>query len=197
MRSVTELLKYPSVIKDNINEILEQSTLKEHQEGASWYHEALSFCNSLSTKYKVPVMNIVGLVSCLSPKCEWNRNKIIAESYLKGRKYGTRVQLNKCERILRAKSYSEIAGILHGPKTKNFFGAILYPNDPKFTVIDVHMIQLCTGIHTDRISTYQYKLLKPIVQDVAKDYNMTPSTLQSVLWISFKNRKIKYFKHEQ
>lgn len=193
MKSLTELLHY-NIVKDNIHEILIQSTLDEYERGLCWYNKALSFCSDLSDEVNVPLINTIGVVSSLSPKCSWERNQEIARLYFNGIYKHTGTQIDKCKRIEKATKYHEISNILGGLKTRNFFGNILYPNDKYHVVIDTHVIKATTGIYTDRITNYQYIKLKALLQQAAKDYNMIPSSLQSILWLVYRDRKIKYFK---
>jgi len=194
MNSLKELLPYKEIIKDNILEIYNQATLQEHSEGRGWYSSALSFCEEVSKDVKLPIMNIAGLVAAISPQTEWSINKEWTKLYFKGNYKQNGVQNEKCHKIKKAKSFSEIMGILHGPKTKNFFGSILYPEDKHFVVIDSHMLKVLSGLYIDTCTPYQYNKLKTIFKEVSTELNTTPASLQSVCWLTYKRVKPKYYK---
>lgn len=193
MKSVKGLLDY-NIVRDNIEEILIQSTLDEYKEGLHWYSVAHSFCKELGEKYNIPTMNVCGIVSALSPQKGWEHNKEIADLYFQGIYKHTKVQINKCHNILKAKSFIEVSSILKGLKTRNFFGSLMYPKDSHYVCIDRHIIKTCFGVYNHTITDYQYKKLKDIFKIVSSDLGFCPSDLQSVLWILYKNRKIKYVK---
>lgn len=193
--SLVELLKSNSLLEDNIDEIYEQTTMEDVQKGSHWYSEALYFCKDQSEKYNKPIIQVAGITSSLSPRKEWNINKKLVINYLSNKHVGhTQVQVNKCDLICKTTNFLTIQGILKGPKTRNFFGNIMYPNDPYFLTIDSHMIRVITGLDTDKITPAQYRTIKTRFSNKANSLGHIPSVLQGILWITHKRIKPRSYK---
>lgn len=194
MKSLRELLGYKEVIRDNILEIYNQATLEEVTGGQAWYTSAHLFCKELAKDVGKPVMNVIGVLSALSPRCEWGLNKEWTKLYFEGNYKHTRVQTEKCHRIVKAKTFSEISGHLGGLKTKNFFGNILYPEDKHFVTIDSHVLKICSGLYIERVTPCQYTQLKKHIQEISEELSMLPNSLLGTAWLTYKRVKPKYYK---
>lgn len=195
MKLSKELLTY-DIVKSNIEEIYQQVTLQEYQDGLRWYTEAHSFCEDVSKQYNVPLLNICGVVSALSPQKEWNHNKHITHLYLQGISKHTKVQIEKANRIIKSSSFAEISNHLGGNKTRNFFGNLMYPKDPHFVCLDRHMVKVCTGLYVDVIRGPMYNRLKSVFKDVSLHFGLLPVELQGITWLTEKRVKIKYNKRD-
>ena len=195
MLSVRELLQYPNVIRDNIEEVYIQAGVDEHLESSQWYPLAHSFCLDLANKYNRSHIQVSGICSALSPQKSWPENQRITEDYLKGRNKHNKVQIGKCKEIVKTNSFEEIMSILNGEKTKSFFANIYNPKDSTYITIDRHILAICLGEKCTDVTVRQYHLLKDIIVDYAKEKNVHPVDFQSLLWVTW--RKIKNYKYEK
>jgi hypothetical protein len=193
MKLALELFKYPSVIKDNLEEVYIQSDISDHLEGSQWYPLASSFCQTIAEKYSKPYIQICGITAALSPLKEWGENKKLVEQYLNGVHKHTSLQINKAHAICRTESHDEILKILNGPKISNFFGNIYNPKDERYCTIDRHMIASCTTLPIETVTSVQYEKLKKVILEFSYSKNYLPSQIQGILWLTWKRIKPKWY----
>jgi hypothetical protein len=168
---------------------------QSQKEGANWYPEALAYCEGLSTKYQIPLANVVGALSALSPGTNWERNKLETGWLLAGIKgikvpkfkfttYGANVI--KAERIALGEDPMKLLNPKTGPKTFYFYLCILGCNQS--VCIDRHAYTIATGETYKGLTPKQYRLVAEHYQKSAKRLGVMPSQLQAVLWVDYRNK---------
>jgi hypothetical protein len=58
----------------NIMKVYNQATGCERLNGASWYREAQGSALDISTRLKLPLHIVTGVIAALSPNNKWDRN---------------------------------------------------------------------------------------------------------------------------
>lgn len=172
---------------------------QSNKDGANWYHEARLYCQTLADSHSLPLKVVVGVLSALSPATDWERNKLetlwLIQTY-KGQKvakfkfttYGQNVV--KAQNIISGKIDPDKAfNEKTGAKTYHFYKAILEPDSPDWIVIDRHAYAIATGkTYSAGLRGKQYRLIANRYRAAAKRIGVTPSSLQAVLWVDYRNK---------
>lgn len=156
-------------------------------QGKSWYWEYRDYTLKLAKEHKLELCQTAGVFSALSPLKSVDENKKLCERVLKGKYYGhTKRQINKAKEIKNVKEIEKIDEILHGLKTINFFRNIYSPWDKDYVTIDRHAIKICNKGNSPLITVKRYNLMANAYKKLAKQVNLYPCEVQSVLWIKSK-----------
>ena len=200
----------------NIEKIFKLASKERIAESSKWYSDAQKFTETLSLKFdnQLSSIKIAGVIAALSPRNEWNRNKLDAETLCKeflSNKYyqlnlfGYHTLLNskvctfntnksKAIKILLSDD-SKIESILKGNKLINFFRCII--GDDKAICIDGHAFNIASNrvsslADVPAISDKHYKVIANVYRDatnfINKKYNLNliPNKLQSTTWEEYK-----------
>lgn len=185
----------------NIKKILKRVNKKDLQDGVNWYREARLFCYGISLKYGVSFRKTCAIMSALSPRNRWERNKIDCENliaYLTGHSvnepscatYGAMV--HKAVKIFNAKidSVESMLKLLNGQKIKAFFLNIYDFNSQVVTVDSwIQLIALGEYLSVDKrpsLNRGDYKLIEESIKEIASTKKVAPPVLQAALWVTFK-----------
>ena len=204
------------VTKGNIEKVFKQATNHEIHQGINWYSNATNFATDLFSElnYQVSLKKIAGVIASLSPRNDWNRNKIdarnICKEFLSNKYYqlnlfGYHFLLNtkvctfnanksKAIKILLAND-SEIETLLKGNKLINFYRCII--GDTEAITIDGHAFNIASNrvsslAEVPAISEKNYKAVQRVYRDaknfINKRYNLNLKTsdLQAVTWVTYK-----------
>lgn len=152
--------------------------------GKSWYRLAKQYCEELSQKYNVPTYKVVGVLSALSPRNKWERNKIDTETMLKHGLSGTYStfgnNVKKAYKILHCNNIIEVVKLLNARKTTAFFYNIYNPNSNKVT-IDVWALRVAS-VDKQSLTPKQYDALQDVYIEVANELELKPYELQAMTW---------------
>jgi len=179
------------------------SKLNPEKIGGEFYTEANLFAGKLAENYKLPLLNVAGIIAALSPQQAWDVNKRQSVQYLKtGKATGaTGERLRKCDKIRDAKTVNEILQILGGEKTKNFFLNISGENSA--VCIDRHALscavfppsEICAISNTFRKTTIkQYNFFADCYKLAAQKVGEQPATFQAIVWNAVRE-KINHRNH--
>ena len=204
------------ITKGNIEKIFKQATKSEYYQGLDWYQDANIFATVLCSQLdnQISLKKIAGVIASLSPRNDWNRNKIDAENICKeflSNKYyqlnlfGYHLLLNtkvctfnanksKAIKILLSND-SEIETLLKGNKLINFYRCII--GDVSAVTIDGHAFNIASNrvsslAEVPAISEKNYKAVQRVYIDaknfINKRYNLNLKTsdLQAVTWVTYK-----------
>lgn len=177
-------------IKKNLRTIWKQQTDADYSEGAIWYQEAHEYAVGLADQYKVPLIDVVGTISALSPMTGWDDNKKRVETYYEtGKIIHFSVQQRKVELINSLHpTEQEVSKILNGLKTVNFFESILKPDCPKPYTVDRWMIRAALNQEITQVSDRQYQFIKEISLKEAKRLKTIGSQHQAIVWCVMRNK---------
>lgn len=181
------------LIKEQLLEtIFSQATFSDVKGGLNWYDDAHKFTKQVAAIYGIEHFKVAAILSCLSPRNNWDRNQIDLINFLehgldaKFCTYGN--QVLKCFWILSAESVSEVLEILGGDKTKAFFKNI-WDREALDVTIDVWMIRVL-GIEGS-LTSKKYRDSERAVQNFAAKKGLKPSEIQAILWETIRNQSKK------
>lgn len=190
-----KLYKDPSKVQSNMRDIFEIATSNDLEEGKGWYENANLFASSLAEKHNLDIYHTAGVISAFSPSTAWEDNMIRAEKFINTGKLQGHLsqQIKKAIQILVSECHSEVASILNGPKTVNFFYNIYNPNLEEYVTIDRHMVNLASRIEgLINPTPKQYSFLFKETVKFAKSVNLMPNQVQAILWITWRKHKNIY-----
>jgi hypothetical protein len=143
----------------------------------------------------LPLSKVLGVISSLSPRTNWNDNLKLAETHLKTGDCGTIGQFkDKARRILFSDGYDDtILSILNGNKIKSFYMNLMYPDEKEFVTIDRHAISIVLGREATNkersLTDKQYQFFSECYKEVARELDILPNFLQSITWQAWKRIK--------
>ena len=168
---------------------------------SDWYKEAHQFSKYLSDKYKTPLNSVIGIISALSPRLNWDKNKEIAEFFLatnkvirdNGKQIHMTVPCNKAKLIRLNDDEQYVLDTLSGDKTKSFYLNIKYPDREVNVTVDRHAIAIALGrIATQKehsLTNKSYKFFEDCYKWTAEQLGIRPLLLQSITWETWRNIK--------
>jgi len=164
------------------------------QDGVEWYDEAKDFALMLSNEFDVSPLRAGGVISALSPRNKWERNKIDAWNVFQAvrddvsydRVKVSTFDANKVRAFDIAKGNKEV----HEASRKTHrFALNVGAFDMNAVTIDTWMLYLFqTKSKTRReldnkITPKQYDLLERKFQRVSHNMGYAPAHLQAVVWL--------------
>jgi hypothetical protein len=180
----------------SVNNILETYIKASEQdliEGMSWYENANSFCKRLSVTYQFPVVKVAAVVSLLSPRNRWEKNKVDAENLFLAYRNGENPHHVKVSTFNgnRSKAVAIILGkedmiMPNGPKTKAFFKNIMGSSDT--VTIDTHAYSIACGERkiAPTISRPLYRKIEAQYIETADLLGIKPYQVQACTWVTFR-----------
>jgi len=160
-----------------------------------WYIDALRYAIEISDNVRDDklcsrINKTIGAIAAVSPLKTWEQNKILALQVIRGKRSGTfNFLIKKCELILRSDgSDTEIIKILNGKKIVSFYRNIKQQSN--VVTIDRHTIAIALNLEVCNftISPQVYDKLSDCYINVANEFNINPSLLQSITWTHFRNK---------
>jgi hypothetical protein len=162
----------------------------DRENGLLWYHRAHEFCKTLAQKHNLELAIVCGIVSALSPSCNWEQNKKDARRLVEGKRTGFvtyKRNVQKAIAILNRKIMPDQAfNPLTGAKTYNFFHNLLCPHCDHHVTIDRHAFRIATGEEYSRIHPALYERVANHYRKHAKKLGIRPLELQATLWVSYR-----------
>ena len=219
MPQLTISNKTYKVTVGNIERVFKSATIERIAETRKWYQNAQDFTKAVANKLNANDLSrfkVSGVISAISPRNEWNKNKLDAENLCKefvsnkyyqlplfGADYHTLLKTkvstfntNKSKAIkILLNNDSKIESILKGNKIVNFFKCI--NGDSNAICIDGHAFNIaCNRVsalsEVPAISDKHYKIISNVYRDaknfINKRYGLNLKTmhLQSVTWNEYK-----------
>lgn len=196
----------------NITKYMQLATDSELNEGKNWYLDAYNFCLETASKSNLPLENVAGIVSALSPQTSWELNKKYTHAFI-ANKYVAKPKVTKAKaKVIHTelKSILDIYTILNGRKTQAFFMNIIKPlENTGFVTIDRHAVAICIqnpskvsplldSEYTKYVCTeLKYNCLADAYKIVAKKYELLPHEVQAITWVTYRRlRNINQTKYE-
>jgi hypothetical protein len=201
---------YFSKMIDEITSKIDNMDPAEAARAGSWYFEANAFARSLAEKYSTTVEIAAGIISAVSPRMPWLRNKVVAEAILReyaqysdlsakdaAKRIGMALSVNVAMAVEIARG-ADIATTLTGIKRRSFFNNIVDPADSDSVTVDTWMLMAfvnTTG--TDKATALKfitacekglngtgagYYVISDCVRSVAKRMNLAPHAVQACYW---------------
>ena len=219
MPQLTISNKTYKVTVGNIERVFKSASQERIAETRKWYQNAQDFTKAVANKLNANDLSrfkVSGVISAISPRNEWNKNKLDAENLCKefvSNKYyqlplfdadyhtllKTKVSTfntNKSKAVkILLNNDSKIESILKGNKIVNFFRCI--NGDSNAICIDGHAFNIaCNRVSSlaevPTISDKHYKIIANVYRDaknfINKRYglNLKTGELQAVTWNEYK-----------
>lgn len=176
-----------------------EATAEEIETGENWYNEAREYSKILSNEFKLSRLMCSGVISALSPNNRWERNKIDAHSVLSAIRdnissFDIKVcTYNSNKRKAFAIGRGDVKILEKSPKTFSFANNISGLNSDKVTIDKWHLRAIQTSSKSYKncktnITPLQYRNIEKDCQKVAKKHDISPSTLQAIVWVTIRNR---------
>lgn len=199
-------------LADDIRTQISRMTVGDAINAANWYFDAHCFATYLSETYGVTVNAAAGVISAVSPRMPWLRNKFVAESILanmgnvadldandaaKELGLGLSANVGMAIKIARGANISET---LSGIKRRSFYNNIVAPrSDCNSVTVDTWMMETyCNVAGTDKATALKfvtanekalkgtgagYFLIADAVRIVANEMSIKPHQVQSLYWV--------------
>jgi len=195
---------------DEITAKIDSMDPAEAARAGSWYFEANAFARELAAKHNVSMEIAAGVISAVSPRMPWLRNKKVADAILAefrnysdlsamdaAKSIGMALSVNVCMAVRIARGES-IATTLTGIKRRSFFNNIVDPTNSDSVTVDTWMLMAfvnTTG--TDKKTALKYieaceksldgtgagyYVISDSVRQVAKRMDLKPHQVQALYW---------------
>lgn len=181
----------------NMQAVYDMATADELIEGMGWYYMAHVVSVDLVTQFNVTRQQAAGVLAALSPRNKWTNNVANAYTVLGAVAQGMKPEDYKVSttNTNKLKAHAIAAGadpllVLGGQKVLSFYDNILEPHKSTKVTIDSWQMRLA-GFSHDVPSLREYKLVEEALQDMAHDLALKPMQLQAVLWVTYRNAKVK------
>lgn len=183
-------------VVNNIIRYMELATDQEVQGGINWYADAKKLAQEYSDKTGIPLRNVAGVISALSPQTSWELNKVYLVRFLRDgidALANTTANKIKAQKCLNATSVDEIVKVLNGNKTVSFFLNILFPDTDGVATIDRHAVAICIQrpdkvkpLDAVQLTNIQYSFFENAYIEVAKKYGLKACEVQAITWVTYR-----------
>lgn len=207
-----------NTIEGNIINCYNNADALSISEGSIWYDCAHLTAKELAKEFGLSIWQTSLILSALSPRCSWEKNKSDAYMFLK-RIYSYKTTfpglmqapLNKCISIYyneNLKKYSDafdhevdplnVNSVLgkHSYKTKAFAAIIANPENPlAYVCIDTHAINIAYGsVQNSKViskvfsNPHLYSLFSGCYNTAAYQLNIPVAELQAITWCAWRRQ---------
>lgn len=176
-------------VKENLRHFFNEADEDTVDAGRAWYLQANIWCETMAVRYGVPTYKVASVLSALSPRNKWERNKHDAEAVLKTwRNGGKPDDINVCTFTSNKEKAFDILNNLQeietgSLKTRAFLLNIAYLDTEAITV-DVWHLRACFDkmIVPKSLTPKVYDKLQKATLQVAKEFNIRGYEFQAVVW---------------
>lgn len=185
-----------STLENRLRLFLKESNQKEVINGKFWYKNMSDWIEPIAVNYNVPMYKACGIFAALSPQMSVPRNKDLFLTFLKtGNAAHYKMLIDKCNEILTAKNWHEVAKILNGKKITAFYMNIYMFDRATKVTIDRHAISslLQTPKNTrplraneQTMTANQYAYFESIYKSIADEMGILPHQLQAIVWDTYR-----------
>lgn len=175
-------------IKDNLRYFYSIADQDQIERGESWYLQANIWCETMAVKYGYPTYIVAEVLSALSPRNKWQRNKADAEAVLSAVRNNEPMESVKvCTFNTNKEKAFDIARlktrIVHGsPKTYSFVQNIAYLHSDYVTVDVWHMRACFDKMILPNLTDLRYGQIVKATKQVAKEYGLKGFEFQAIVW---------------
>lgn len=176
------------------------STESEKRNGMRWYTDAHNFCVDVSEQCDVSHKIVAAVVSVLSPRNKWERNKLDAQTLIETKKSGGAMEdFSVCtftgnkqrawDLMDLEKSPFDPDKYFKGLKTRCFWDNIVYSNSARVT-IDTWAARAAyntRGNWSRSLKKSEYCRLEKQYISSAKSVGVDPKAFQAIVWVNLRN----------
>lgn len=168
-------------LKRTLREVLDRADEADISAGQAWYGSAQRDAAELGSAHGVDATVAAGVLSALSPRTQWGRNRRLAVLAFQSseRPSGVfRTSWDKAQRIVAGEAPLDVLG---GPKTRAFWANI--SGDLSAVTVDVWALR-ALGLAGDlKLTPKLYAQLAAVYAEVAAEYGMAPAAAQATAWV--------------
>jgi hypothetical protein len=199
-------------LAEQIAQTVRSMDVADAVKAGGWYFDAHSFAAELASKYNTTIEIAAGIISAVSPRMPWLRNKHVAESILarmgevaslsatdaaSALKLGLGANVTMAIKIARG---ANIAETLTGVKRRSFYNNIVAPTMNDSVTVDTWMIMAyCNITGSDKAKGLDfvranekalkgtgsgYILIAEAVRMVATEMSLMPHQIQAMYWVA-------------
>jgi len=175
-------------IKDNLRYFYNIADQDQKERGEAWYLQANIWCETMAVKYGYPTYIVAEVLSALSPRNKWERNKKDAEAVLSAVRNNEPIESVKvCTFHNNKEKAFDIARlktrIVHGsPKTYSFVQNIAYLH-ADFVTVDVWHMRACFDkMILPNLTDLRYGQIVKATKQVAKEFGLKGYEFQAIVW---------------
>jgi hypothetical protein len=197
---------------DEIGSTIDNMGAATAARAGAWYFEANAFARELSERHGVSIEIAAGVISAVSPRMPWLRNKTVADAVLGSfRQYSAMGALDAARHIGMALSANvsmavriargeAIETTLTGIKRRSFYNNIVAPMTSDAVTVDTWvMVAFCNTTGTDKATALRYitacekgldgagagyVVISEAVREVARTRSLMPHTVQALYWVA-------------
>lgn len=163
----------------------------------NWYFEVNDYCKTLADYFNVPMIQVAGIMSALSPNNTFSSNIKSLEKFLRT-KGNCKVtcfnsQKEKAKKILRMRKPTEekIKEVLgKGLKTRSFFENIYRPDTSMSVTVDLWQIRWAKSMglipENGTLTNKRYNIVQDAVKNFADQLEMMPHQFQALTWVKIR-----------
>ena len=178
-----------SKIRKNLRAFYKSATEDQIASGLNWYQDANRWCHKMSVQYGFDHEQVAQVLSALSPRNKWNRNKFDAEQVLKAVRSGKGPSdIKVCTFTSnKIKAFNILEGKLDitidSPKTYSFVKNIA-KLDQEFITVDVWHLRACFNqmINPKSLTAYRYKQIERVTKQEAAKVGLRGFEYQAIVW---------------
>ena len=208
----TNLKKYRLTQRGLEDELESVVGLSHAGKSRQWYPQAHKYAESLGKKHGLSTEQAAGVISALSPRTKWPRNKVLAEHVLtEYKKYEGLSPVDAAHRIggglsaniaaaVRIARGEDVSTTLTGVKRRSFYNNILVPGKTDDVTVDQWMQEVASRVSKRKMTVDDaldftnahktvtngagagYISIADAVRAVAKRNGLSPDELQAIYW---------------
>jgi hypothetical protein len=171
-------------VKQKILDLIATLDETNYQASLDWYFILHDYAANLAERTNLPLFQVAGIISALSPMVMFTTNLRDAERFCSTRSIANlatyKSQRLKALMILGARNENEVLKILNGNKTKSFYLNILKPETSKEVTIDTHMIKI---FGFTSLTDKRYRDVSQVMAEIALELNLKPHQVQALAWV--------------
>lgn len=174
-------------ILNNINKVWLLASNEDIQKGLTWYEDANKIGQGISDRTNTPLVNVIGVISAISPGVAWDTNVRQAEAFLldENAVLSTYPAFRDKAAMIAVpfNSYDDIKSILlgnrgRGKKTANFFANMYDYQFNTNVTVDRWMYR---AAKLDNNIKY-YDQIEDVVRLIASSDGLLPHQVQATIW---------------
>ena len=182
----------------NVRFWLDMATDAEIQEGCRWYDDATSYALELANEFDVSPVKAGAVISALSPRNRWNRNKIDAFNVFDAVRNNVSYDAVRVSTFNanKKKAFDIVEGRVKINKTSrktHRFAMNVGRADDTYVTIDSWMLYAFQSKSMIRkplensVTARQYDLLEEKFRRISYDTGYSPAQLQAIVWVVIRN----------
>jgi hypothetical protein len=199
-------------LAEQISQTIKAMDVADAVKAAKWYFDANAFAQQLAYKYNTTTDIVAAVISAVSPRMPWLRNKVVAETILanqgsyaslsaddaaKTMRLGLNTNIAMAIKIARGAS---IDATLTGIKRRSFYNNIIDPANNDSVTVDTWMQMAYANVTgSDKATALKfvtanekalhgmgagYLLIAESVRMVADEMDLMPHQIQSMYWVA-------------